>query len=169
VSASSTQLTHSACMARAWSFARSRSCSPDMHIHFTDVASFPVHSDAFPQLAAKGRISRLVWQSEQTEAVYSRAELRSLVAYAHERGVRVIPEFDGKWNLSRRAVACYSRCMGFESLSCELAIAVAAAPIRSAWARRLELRNAGALPDELPLRAGRDERARLRGAHGVLE
>jgi hypothetical protein len=61
-----------------------------LHVHFTDVASFPVHSDAYPQLAAMGRMSRLVWRSAETEAVYSKEDLVSLVAYASERGVRIV-------------------------------------------------------------------------------
>ena len=65
-----------------------------LHIHFTDVSSFSVASDKYPQLAAKGRISRLLWRSNDSSAVYTKPELRSLVAYAAERGVRIVPEFD---------------------------------------------------------------------------
>ena len=65
-----------------------------LHIHFTDVSSFPIASDTYPQLSRKGRISRLVWKSSDTDAVYAKAELRSLVAYAADRGVRVVPEIE---------------------------------------------------------------------------
>ena len=65
-----------------------------LHIHLVAETSFSVHSDKFPALAAKGRISRLVWRSADTDAVYGTADLKSLVAYAADRGVRVVPEFD---------------------------------------------------------------------------
>jgi hexosaminidase len=65
-----------------------------LHIHFTDVSSFPIASKTYPQLAQKGRISRLLWKSADTDAVYSKAELQSLVAYAADRGVRVVPEIE---------------------------------------------------------------------------
>ena len=84
-----------------------------LHIHFTDVASFPVHSDTYPQLAAMGRFSRLVWHSPSTQAVYSTSDLKSLVAYAAERGVRVVPEFDmpghGGWNYGMPEI-CLTSC-----------------------------------------------------------
>ena len=67
-----------------------------LHIHFTDVASFPVASEKYPQLANKGRIGRLVWQSADTDTVYTKADLKSLVTYAADRGVRIVPEFVSK-------------------------------------------------------------------------
>jgi hexosaminidase len=65
-----------------------------LHIHFTDVASFPIVSQQYPQLASKGRYGRLVKGSPENETTYSKEQLRSLVAYAADRGVRVVPEFD---------------------------------------------------------------------------
>ena len=84
-----------------------------MHIHFTDVASFPMASNAYPQLAAEGRMSRLMWKSKDTDAVYTAEDLKSLVAYAAERGVRVVPEFDmpghGAWNYGMPDI-CLKSC-----------------------------------------------------------
>lgn len=59
-----------------------------LHVHFTDVSSFPVQSVAYPQLSKKGRISRLLWKSDDLDAVYTVADLKELVAYAAERSVR---------------------------------------------------------------------------------
>eukprot|EP01051_Picozoa_sp_SAG22_P014710 SAG22_NODE_1825_length_3505_cov_3.818849_3_plen_122_part_00 len=88
-----------------------------MHIHFTDVASFPMASEAFPMLAAKGRMSRMVWKSADSDAVYSAAALKSLVAYAAERGVRVVPEVSvSELRDSLR------NAMAFLSLSCQLGV-----------------------------------------------
>lgn len=51
-----------------------------LHLHLTDDQGFRFQSDAFPQLASA--------------AAYSREDLRELVAYAADRGVRVVPELD---------------------------------------------------------------------------
>jgi hexosaminidase len=56
-----------------------------LHVHWTDIASFPIQSEAFPDLA-KGALS--------PRALYTLPQLRGLVEYARKRAVRVIPEFD---------------------------------------------------------------------------
>ncbi len=51
-----------------------------LHIHLTDDQGFRFRSTAFPELASA--------------AAYSAAELRELVGYAADRGIRVVPELD---------------------------------------------------------------------------
>lgn len=57
-----------------------------LHWHMTDTESFPYRSAAFPALADKGAFDR--------NHVYSQEDIASVVDYARERGVMVIPEFD---------------------------------------------------------------------------
>ncbi len=52
-----------------------------LQLHLTDDAAFTFPVDALPGLATEGRC-------------YSKAELRELDAYARERGVGIVPEFD---------------------------------------------------------------------------
>ena len=51
-----------------------------LHLHLTDDQGFRFHSPAYPKLASA--------------AAYSEADLRDLVAYAADRGIRVVPELD---------------------------------------------------------------------------
>jgi hexosaminidase len=51
-----------------------------LHLHLSDDQGFRVESRAFPRLNSSER--------------YSREQVRGLVAYADERGIRVVPEFD---------------------------------------------------------------------------
>jgi hexosaminidase len=64
-----------------------------LQLHLTDDQSFTFPSKAFPQLATPGRH-------------YTENELRELVAYAHARGVAIIPEMDlpGHSTAMRRAM-----------------------------------------------------------------
>jgi hexosaminidase len=52
-----------------------------LHLHLSDNEGFRVESRAFPKLAS-------------ADGHYTQAEIRELVAYAADRGVRVVPEFD---------------------------------------------------------------------------
>jgi len=54
--------------------------------HLSDTTSFPVQSEAFPQLSRLGAF--------HPSLVYHKANLTALVAYAAQRGVRIVPEFD---------------------------------------------------------------------------
>ena len=64
-----------------------------LHWHIVDDTSFPCGSDAYPALAAHG--------AYDPTAVYAPADLRAVVAYGRERGVRILPEWDvpghGDW------------------------------------------------------------------------
>lgn len=55
-----------------------------LHLHLSDNEAFRVESRKFPKLTGVARDPRF----------YSQAEIRDLVRYAGERGVRIIPEFD---------------------------------------------------------------------------
>jgi hexosaminidase len=55
-----------------------------LHWHLSDDQGFRVESKAFPKLTVMGSDGMF----------YSRAEIREFVAYAQDRGIRVMPEFD---------------------------------------------------------------------------
>ena len=54
--------------------------------HLTDIESFPVQSERYPQLSAKGAFC--------PSCVYTREDLTEVVDYGALRGVRILPEFD---------------------------------------------------------------------------
>jgi len=75
-----------------------------LHWHIVDAQSFPCGSKTFPELAEKGAYSF-------PAASYSTEDLKALVAYGKERGVRIMPEWDipghGSWGKGRPDVmAC---------------------------------------------------------------
>src|ERR1035438_6381413 len=55
-----------------------------LHWHLSDDQGFRVESKAFPKLTQMGSDGMF----------YTQEEIRDLIAYAHERGIRVMPEFD---------------------------------------------------------------------------
>ncbi|MGC2194790.1 MAG: family 20 glycosylhydrolase [Terriglobales bacterium] len=55
-----------------------------LHWHLSDDQGFRVESKKFPKLQGMG----------SEGLYYTQAEIRDLIAYAHDRGIRVIPEFD---------------------------------------------------------------------------
>lgn len=56
------------------------------HWHIIDSQSFPLASEALPQLAQHGAYS--------PDSIYSRSDVARIIEYARLRGIRVIPEFD---------------------------------------------------------------------------
>jgi hexosaminidase len=64
-----------------------------LHWHISDSQSFPSSSKLFPQLALNG--------SWDKRAIYSTDDMKHVVLFARDRGVRVIPEWDipgrGRW------------------------------------------------------------------------
>ena len=54
--------------------------------HIVDDQSFALKSEALPKLAGDGAFS--------PKHTYSIADVKSIVAYAHERGIAVLPELD---------------------------------------------------------------------------
>jgi hexosaminidase len=55
-----------------------------LHWHLSDDQGFRVESKVFPKLTGMGSDGMF----------YSREEIRDFIAYAHDRGIRVMPEFD---------------------------------------------------------------------------
>ena len=55
-----------------------------LHLHLSDDQGFRVESKRFPKLHEMG----------SDGLYYTQVEIRDLVAYAHDRGIRVMPEFD---------------------------------------------------------------------------
>jgi hexosaminidase len=55
-----------------------------LHLHLSDNQGFRVESKKFPRLEEMG----------SDGLYYTQAEMRDLIAYAHQRGIRVVPEFD---------------------------------------------------------------------------
>ncbi|HEY0082613.1 MAG TPA: family 20 glycosylhydrolase [Pyrinomonadaceae bacterium] len=55
-----------------------------LHLHLTDDQGFRIESKAFPKLHGMG----------SDNLYYTQDEIRQIIAYARERGIRVVPEFD---------------------------------------------------------------------------
>ncbi len=55
-----------------------------LHLHLSDNEGFRTESKKFPKLTEDG----------SNGSYYTQAEMREFIAYAHDRGVRVVPEFD---------------------------------------------------------------------------
>jgi hexosaminidase len=55
-----------------------------LHLHLTDDQGFRIESKAFPKLHGMG----------SDGLYYTQDEIREIIRYAHERGIRVVPEFD---------------------------------------------------------------------------
>jgi len=55
-----------------------------LHLHLSDNQGFPVESKKFPKLHELG----------SNGAYYTQEEIRDLISYARDRGIRILPEFD---------------------------------------------------------------------------
>lgn len=78
------------------------------HWHLTDNQGFRFESKKYPQLNAPSSFSRFAGQ------YYTQEECKQLEAYAHERGITIIPEIDMPGH-SR----CFTTAMGFSMSSTE--------------------------------------------------
>ena len=56
------------------------------HWHISDTQSFPLRLPNLPDFAKFGAYS--------SEMVYTENDIKTLVAYADDRGIRIIPELD---------------------------------------------------------------------------
>jgi hexosaminidase len=72
-----------------------------LHWHISDTESFPSGSELFPELAQKGSYA-------YPDAAYTLDDLKHIVSYAYDRGVRVMPEWDmpghGAWGFGKPEV-----------------------------------------------------------------
>lgn len=59
-----------------------------LHWHLVDDNSFPYQSKVYPELSAKGS-----WLNNPNH-IYNHDQIRKIIDYAKDRGIRVIPEFD---------------------------------------------------------------------------
>ena len=64
-----------------------------LHWHVVDSQAFPFVSEHIPSMSATGAYT--------PDHVYTVADVKEIVAYAGERGIRVIPEFDTPGHVSR--------------------------------------------------------------------
>lgn len=73
-----------------------------LHWHLVDSISFPCGSDTYPAFAQHA--------AYDPSAIYSPAQMRAVVAYGLERGVRVLPEWDlpghGDWSGVEGMMGC---------------------------------------------------------------
>jgi len=60
-----------------------------MHWHIVDDVSFPYVSTQFPDLSGKG-----AYNAPSTDHTYSPSDVQQIIAYAKQRGIRVVIEFD---------------------------------------------------------------------------
>ena len=56
------------------------------HWHIVDDQSFPLQTHHLPQLSRQGAFSQ--------QLIYTREDVADIIAYAKDRGIRVIPELD---------------------------------------------------------------------------
>ena len=53
-----------------------------LHFHFSDLCQFSVESVQYPELTS------------MLEQYYSQQDVKNLIQYAHDRGIRLMPEID---------------------------------------------------------------------------
>ncbi|CAO3629778.1 unnamed protein product [Cunninghamella blakesleeana] len=59
------------------------------HWHITDSQSFPLELQSLPELARKA-----AYKFQGKRLIYTKKDIKHIIKYAHERGIRVIPEID---------------------------------------------------------------------------
>jgi hexosaminidase len=89
-----------------------------LHWHIMDSYAFPFASELFPDLAAAGKWTAGNAAGQGKDSVYTHDMVRTVVQYATERGVRVIPEVDMpghgySWGLSGALSSITTACPGY--------------------------------------------------------
>ena len=86
------------------------------HWHITDTQSFPLHLPSLPEFSRYGAYS--------LDKVYTPEQVRDLVTYARDRGVRVIPELDAPAHVGKiqsEHIVSYHKLCGYSvSIGSEL-------------------------------------------------
>lgn len=77
-----------------------------LHWHIVDSISFPFESATFPSMSVEGAYSQ--------SHVYTHGDIKALIQFAMERGVRVVPEFDTPGHVYRgwESLGVLTRCYG---------------------------------------------------------
>jgi hexosaminidase len=65
-----------------------------LHWHAVDSQSFALETDSYPLLSQRGSFKPHSHLCHEDTCVYSKADMAGLVAYARDRGIRVIVEID---------------------------------------------------------------------------
>lgn len=81
------------------------------HWHITDTQSWPLQSKTFPLFSSEG--------AYRPDYIYTHADVKEIVAYAWERGIRVVPELDmpahaNVWGLAYPRLVI--KCPGHQTL-----------------------------------------------------
>lgn len=84
------------------------------HFHLTEDQGWRVETEKYPLLTEKGsKRSRTNFDHKPHSGYYSKNDIKEIVRYAHDFGIKVMPEFDIPGH-SRAAIACYKELSCFE-------------------------------------------------------
>ena len=77
-----------------------------LHWHIVDSVAFPFESTTFPSMSRTGAYS--------PDHIYTHQDIRELINYAMDRGIRIIPEFDTPGHVYRgwEELGVLTRCYG---------------------------------------------------------
>lgn len=85
-----------------------------LHLHLTEDQGWRVEIYKYPLLTQIGSVRKKTnFNHRQHKGYYTKAQIKSIVKYAHDFGISVMPEFDIPGH-SRSALACYNYLGCFE-------------------------------------------------------